>query len=83
MRLVFLVGVLTLVGCGRPAPAMPGPLTVDEWKTLPVADKYTAETFERLKAGQPVLETPEGWKAFERTTLIQARKKDFPGGKRP
>ena len=49
---------------------------------MPADQKYTPEALERLKRGDPKLETPEGWEAFSRTTLVAARKKDFAGRKR-
>ena len=72
-----------LVGCGVKSDkhkAPQTPLTVAEWKLLPVEQKYDPDTIERLKQGDPTLETPEGWEAFNRTTLLQSRKKDFPNG---
>lgn len=81
--LVLVVAVaVAAAGCGgRPADPPPA-LTVADWKTMPSDRKYTPETLERLKQGDPTLETPEGWEAFSRTTLAAARKKDFPVRKR-
>ncbi len=80
LALALVVGV---AGCGDPPPSGPtaAPLTVAELKALPVGEKYTAETLERLKAGDPKLQTAEGWEAFSKTTLAAARKTDFPGGR--
>lgn len=61
--------------------APPAPLTVADWRTMPVDQKYTPEAIERLKAGDPKLQTPEGWESFQKTVVLPSRKKDFPGGK--
>jgi hypothetical protein len=82
-RLVLLAVAFGLAGCGgKPTAETPPPLTVADWKALPVDQKYTPEALERLKRGDPKLETPEGWEAFSRTALAEARKKDFAGRKR-
>ena len=80
----LFVGVVAfgLAGCGGPTSEPPAPLTVTDWKGLPVERKYTPDALERLKQGDPTLETPEGWNKFRRTTLAAARKKDFAGRKR-
>lgn len=81
--LVMMVLVFGLVGCGvksDSAKTPPTPLTVAEWKLLPVEQKYEPDAIERLKQGDPALETPEGWDAFNRATLLPSRKKDFPNG---
>ena len=51
------------------APQPPGPLSIEEFKKLPPAEQRSPVTLERLKEGNPTLETPEGWKAFEHTVL--------------
>jgi hypothetical protein len=82
LALVLLAGVLATAGCGAKPVGPPAPMSVAEWKALPVDQKYTPEALERLKQGDPNLQTAEGWEAFSRTTLAEARKKDFPRGKR-
>ena len=77
--LLLLALATGLTGCGGKTIEPPQPLTVAEWKAMPRQEKYTPETLERLKQGDPRLETPEGWEAFSRTTLKTARKKDFAG----
>ncbi len=79
---LLLALALGLSGCAAQPSDAPAPLTVAEWKALPVETKYSPETLERLKEGNPTLQTPEGWTAFSRTTLAEARKKDSPHGKR-
>jgi hypothetical protein len=79
---VWLALTAGLAGCGGPPAGPPPALTVAGWQALPVEQKYTPETLEALKRGNPALETPGGWEAFRRTTLAAARKKDFAGRKR-
>lgn len=84
-RLLAVAAVVVgLAGCGSPggsAEAKPTPLTVADWKTLPPDQKYTPETLERLKEGDPELQTAEGWEKFQKTVVAPARKKDYPNGK--
>jgi len=87
MRLSALILISAMAaGCaGNSGAAKTGPaspLTVAEWKTLPVDEKYEPATIERLKKADPNLETPEGWDAFNRSTLLPARKMDFPNGQK-
>lgn len=81
--LLVLAVTLGLTGCngGPSASSAPAPLSAADWKALPADQKYTPETLERLKAGDPSLQTPEGWEAFQKSVVGPARKKDFPGGK--
>jgi hypothetical protein len=80
--LLVLAGALGLAGCGGKPAGPPAPLSITEWRAMPVDQKYTSEALERLKEGEPKLQTAEGWEAFSRTTLAENRKKDFPKGKR-
>lgn len=84
-RFIPLSVMVAAVGCGgsKPIPTAPKPLTVAEWKTLPATEKYTADSLERLKAGDPALQTPEGWDRFAKTDLAAARRKDKAAGTRP
>jgi hypothetical protein len=77
------VVALGLAGCGSNSSSTkpPAPLSVADWKAMPTDKKYTPETLERLKEGDPNLQTAEGWEAFQRTVVQPARKKDFPNGK--
>ena len=52
-------------------------ISITEWQSMPMDQKYTKAMLGRLKAGNPELQTPEGWKNFTRTTLVAARNKDF------
>jgi hypothetical protein len=77
----LLAVLMAAAGCGKsdPAPtAEEAPLTVEQWKELPVAEKYEPATFERLKAGDPKLADDRGWAKFTRETLLPAKKKDQP-----
>jgi hypothetical protein len=72
---------LGLAGCSETKPPPPPeqqPLTVSDWKALPPDQKYTVDTFERLKAGDQKLYDPANWDTFNKTVVIPARKKDFP-----
>lgn len=84
LNLCVLLFALALAGCGTKSADAPetAPLSVADWKAMPVEAKYSPDTLERLKEGNPTLQTPEGWTAFSRTTLAETRKKDFPPGKR-
>lgn len=82
MIVLALAGLLAgCGGCGQSPPDRLEPLTVEQWKALPVEKKYEPETLDRLKAADPSLDTPEGWEKFNRTVVVPSRKKDFPGGK--
>lgn len=83
IALLILTIALALTGCGKKSSKTEAsaPLTVAEWKCMPVDQKYLPETLERLKAGDPNLNTPEGWEEFQRTVVAPSRKQDFPNGK--
>lgn len=86
---LVLFGLMTaagLVGCGSSQPTAGDgapPLTVEQWKALPVETKYEIETLERLKQGDPNLQDQRAWDKFTREVLLPAKKKDFPDGKKP
>ncbi len=80
LGIFILTCALAPVGCGRKVADAPLPLSIAAWEALPVGQKYTNEALERLKVGNPKLQTPEGWEAFSRTTLARNRRKDFPNG---
>ncbi len=82
LTLVAALLVCGLSGCSQTIEDGPAPITVDQWKTLPVKEKYTREALERLKEGNPTLQTPEGWESFSRTTLVASRHEDFPRSRR-
>lgn len=67
-----------LVGCGKGSSTheKPSPLSVAEWKTMPVEKKYDTEVLERLKSGDPKFQSEEAWDQFTRTVILPSRKKD-------
>lgn len=77
-NLAFVVGLLTVVGCGgSPAPPPADvPLTVAEWKALPAEQKYQAEAYERLKLGEPKFKDERAWDQFFKSTVVPGRKKE-------
>jgi hypothetical protein len=80
---LMLVLASAVVGCGSPPAPTPeeAPLTVEQWKAMPVSEKYEVETFERLKAGSPKLQSQKEWDKFTREVILPAKKKDLAGGK--
>jgi hypothetical protein len=78
--LVCFTMLMGAIGCGPAAIESPPPLTIAEWKALPVARKYDAESFERLKQGEPSLAIAEKWLEFHRNVVVPSRKRDLPTG---
>jgi ABC-type glycerol-3-phosphate transport system substrate-binding protein len=81
-----LLGLLALAGCGGsggPATTAPAeqPLTVAEWQSMPADKKYQAETFERLKVGEPKFQAEKAWDEFYRKTVQPGRKKELAAAK--
>lgn len=84
-QLLMMSTLLAALGCGnsdnRPIldeiPA-PTPLTVEEWKQLPIVEKYDELSLERLKLNDPKLKNPSAWNAFVKSQILPERKKDFP-----
>ena len=70
------------IGCGQPAETSVSkteqPLTVDEWKSLDVAEKYAPESLDRLKLNDPKLSSERNWDKFMREVVVPERKKDIP-----
>jgi hypothetical protein len=67
-------------GCGGADPVPdgpPSPLTIQEWSTLPVEEKYEPETFERLKDGDTKLKSPAAWDRFMAEVVVPERNKDI------
>lgn len=85
IRLTFLAVVAFAVGCGREPNQprelqSPTPLSVTEWKQLPVEEKYQPESFERLKLHDPKLRSDRVWHNFMVKVVVPERKKDIPEG---
>jgi uncharacterized lipoprotein YbaY len=80
--LLSLALAFMLAGCSQPMDDIPEPISIADWQSMPADQKYTQEMLERLKVGNPKLQTPEGWEAFSRSTVTVARKKDFPRTRR-
>jgi hypothetical protein len=82
--LVPLLIFLSLSGCSNePAPPQSltelPPLTLEQWKVLPVEEKYDAGTFERLREADRNLRSDRAWQKFMKDVVIPERKNDIPG----
>lgn len=81
---VLACGFLILVaGCGgqpapSPMPDAPTPLSVAQWRDLPVNEKYDEATFQRLRLHDPNLNDERTWQQFMMETVIPERTKDLP-----
>ncbi len=82
-RIGFLIALLLFAGCGKAEPAKAGnatgPLSVEEWKVLPISEKYDEMSFTRLKQNRKELQTRAGWDKFMKEVVVPERKKDIPG----
>lgn len=74
-----------LAGCGGSVPQQTprdlpprAPLSVEEWKQLPVSEKYDAASFERLRLHDPRLKSERAWDKFMAEVVVPERKKDIP-----
>jgi len=82
--ILFVVVCLCAAGCGRKTADFAvslNPLSVNEWKAMPVEQKYEIESFERLKLGNPRLQRQQEWDQFSRTVIVPSRQRDLPGKK--
>ena len=59
-------------------PPAPTPLSLADWRGLPVQEKYDETTFDRLKLQDPKLKNERNWTRFMVETVIPERKKDLP-----
>ncbi len=69
------------IGCSSEQPAPPdpnGPLTMAEWKELPIEIKFEEEGLRRLREGTPELQDDAAFQKFRETTLKEELKKDAP-----
>lgn len=84
VQYAWIVVAGLLVGCGGEmtpptTPPAPTPLSVAEWRELPVGEKYDEATFDRLKLQDPKLKEDRNWARFMAETVVPERKKDLPG----
>lgn len=74
-----VLACLALAGCGRGEPtAAPAerPLTLADWNAMPANEKYRADSYERLKLGEPKFQDEKNWDQFYRKTVLPGRKRD-------
>lgn len=78
-----LIGLACLAGCSEePIPTAspePTPLTLEEWKELPIPEKWDGSSLDRLRMSDPKLKSERAWDAYMRQHVIPERKKDIPG----
>ncbi|WP_417744593.1 hypothetical protein [Rosistilla oblonga] len=72
-----------LSGCGEEQPPAapagpPLPLSVEEWKQLPIEVKYDEATFDRLRDKDPKLQNDRNWHRFMKEVVVPERKLDIP-----
>ncbi len=84
VRLLSLWIIVIALGCdGEPKPPQPlvkpPPLTVQEWKALPVEEKYDEATFQRLREADKNLHSDRVWQKFMKDVILPERKIDIPG----
>lgn len=60
-------------------PPPPTVLTLEEWKKLPIPEKYDEGTFDRLRMQDPKLQDDRAWHDYMAREIIPERKKDIPG----
>lgn len=79
MRMLTIAVLGFLVGCGGSPPspaAVERPMTVAEWEGLPADQKYRAESYERLKLGEPKFQDERYWDRFYKQTVLPGQKKE-------
>ena len=76
--LLLLIGCP--LGCGReasPTNAMT-PLAVEDWKAMAAEEKFSFQTMERLKVGNPRFQNDAEWDRFARTVFVPAQRRELP-----
>lgn len=81
-----LLGILLLIfvtGCGVEVspPQLPSELpalTLEQWKTLPVEEKYDDGTLQRLRAADEKLRSERAWQTFMKDVVMPERMIDIP-----
>ena len=85
IRMMMLtLAMAAILGCrdetAEPAaPATLPTLSIEEWKKLPVEEKYDGGTFERLRDADKSLRPDRAWQKFMKEVVIPERKIDIPG----
>ncbi len=81
---LFVLSLTVALGCGGgvkeptgPPPA-PTPLTMEEWKTLPIVDKYDEGTYERIRMQYPELQNEQAWYDYMMREIMPQRNIDIP-----
>lgn len=78
--LMFLPSLL--IGCGAESspqtPPAPTALTFEEWQKLEVSYKYDPAAFDRLRMGDPNLQSEPAWDHYFKTVILPERNKDIP-----
>ncbi len=82
--LATCVVLAVLPGCGEEQPPAapagpPLPLSVEEWKQLPIEVKYDEATFDRLRDKDAKLQNDRNWHRFMKEVVVPERKLDIPG----
>ncbi len=79
MRMLTIAVLGFLVGCGGspPSPTAEKPMIVAEWEGLPADQKYQAESYERLKLGEPKFQDEKAWDRFYKQTVLPGQKKEL------
>lgn len=84
LSILLLSMALGLTGCGGPSfkptlnPPPPTPLSLDDWKSLPLSEKYDGVTFDRLRMNDPQLRSDAAWDDFMKRVIIPERNRDIP-----
>lgn len=84
MSLGLGLAIFSLTGCGDnvkpppPAPALTA-LSLEEWRQLPIDQKYDGATFDRLRMSDPRLQDERAWLTYMARHIIPERKQDIPG----
>lgn len=82
-RLVTLAGLWFAIGCAGnvtpPQPSSQPPLTIEQWKNLPVEEKYDEAILQSLRDAAPNLRADRNWQRFLREVVLPERKRDIPG----
>ena len=91
MTLIVLVGLLAIangMGCGSSTSNSVQPiqdsaelplLTLEQWKSLPVEEKYDLATLDRLRQADKSLRPDRAWQKFMKEIVLPERMKDIPG----